>query len=351
MTGASSLAFPGSRTLAGWWRQFTVHQPEFFWVGYLFLHHIEALASSTKVQVLDRLSVLVLQAVALESSRQENVPTPGSLLGRLEKRLHLHRQVIVQLLRGLTTEGLLTAQAADSWALTDLGKQSLPKGEYPRERWERRVFPFVERQDPSGARMSPHCLPVPAGRGVPWHPGDDSAFDVDLLQEAVKQSDAWKQRYGFPRDVHNISSFSSASREPVAWQHVVLDHPERLLVALVRSSTGLLGFAARQEGWALHSAEPLFSLQSGWESVFPTFERDLSTTALSAAWYSWCKTRGLETTSDTIFELVGPRLRVRVSQTTLKGWKARPADLFKGDTWLLLGDGLVRPAVLLDVIS
>src|SRR5262245_39636042 len=116
MTGAPSLAFPGSRTLAGWWRQLAPHHPRQLWVGHLLLHRVEAPARLTRICHPDAFTLLLLKALVLESPA-EGAGTP---LESLEGRLHLGRQVLLQVLRGLAAEGLAGPEAAGGWALTDL---------------------------------------------------------------------------------------------------------------------------------------------------------------------------------------------------------------------------------------
>src|SRR5262249_35580821 len=43
MMVSSSLAYPGSRSLAGWWRQLAPLHPRAVWLAHLLLHRVEAL--------------------------------------------------------------------------------------------------------------------------------------------------------------------------------------------------------------------------------------------------------------------------------------------------------------------
>src|SRR5436309_1662012 len=52
MDSASSLAYPGSRVLAGWCRQLQPHAPAALWVGYLWVHRVEALLGESVQQPL-----------------------------------------------------------------------------------------------------------------------------------------------------------------------------------------------------------------------------------------------------------------------------------------------------------
>src|SRR4051794_37589587 len=115
MTVASSLAFPGSRTLAGWWRQLAPLQPRSFWVAHLRLHRIEALVSTFWSCPLEPLYRFLLLAVAAEVKLQ------GGGLGfleRLDAQLHLGRPLLLQLLRHASRQGLVEGATGDSWTLT-----------------------------------------------------------------------------------------------------------------------------------------------------------------------------------------------------------------------------------------
>src|SRR5690242_5192064 len=103
MTAPSSLAFPGSRTLAGWWRQLAPLAPQAVWVGHLFLHRVEALVAAVSAQPLAALDRFVLQAVAAEDAVAAQ-PAAGNFLKRLDTRLHLGEGFLQQALRGLAAE-------------------------------------------------------------------------------------------------------------------------------------------------------------------------------------------------------------------------------------------------------
>src|SRR5262245_12510437 len=146
MTSATSLAFPGSRALAGWWRQLAPHKPEAVWVGHLSLHRVEALVELVHRRHPDPFTLLVLQAVALErfaSAPSSSTSLPDEFLARLDERFHLGRSLLRQVVRGLVVEGLVKADEGGC-ALTPLGEQALIRGEYPWTSRERRGFHFVE---------------------------------------------------------------------------------------------------------------------------------------------------------------------------------------------------------------
>ena len=78
-TGASPLLFPGSRVLAGWWRQLAPVKPHAVWFGHLFLHLVEALVAVARTSRPDALGRLVLQSVA--QVRADKCPAVGGGVG------------------------------------------------------------------------------------------------------------------------------------------------------------------------------------------------------------------------------------------------------------------------------
>ena len=176
MTSASSLAFPGSRTLATWWQQLAGYSPTGLGVGYLFVHRLEARAAWLVKHPLDRLSLLVLEAIRLENTPPS---TPTDSFGdRLERRLGLTLSVIRRLLQSLEKMNLLEAEhASDTLAsacrLTERGDEALRSGLVPSHEWKCAEFPFVERLGPTGTRLSlPHFMPIAEAPAAPWVPGE-----------------------------------------------------------------------------------------------------------------------------------------------------------------------------------
>src|SRR5260370_8398251 len=105
MTAVSPLVFPGSRTLAGWWKQFAPLQPRALWVGHLLLHRVEALAVLQLPSALDPVAHFVLQALAVAD---------GGSLQALDQRLHLGLPLLRQLVRQLESANLAHPHDAGS---------------------------------------------------------------------------------------------------------------------------------------------------------------------------------------------------------------------------------------------
>ena len=359
MTLVSSLAFPGSKTLAGWWRQLASHQPRAFGVGYLFLHRVEAAVLAEKPRQFDPLVLLLLQALDRECSSADATDAGRrDLLSRLEARLCLNRQVLFQMLRSLEIEELAHGRSG-AWNLTDKGKRALAHGEYPVKAVDRRAFHFLERWDVSGERAPPpHFVSLRGDAGQAWT-AEDCPFDVALVQDCVQRSTEWKTRFGFPLEIQRALGPSSpvteeGTAEPDAWQRVIVDRPERYLAVWVlvpgpSEQSCLLAFAARQDGWALNSSEPLMRIADGWQDVLPSLCAAPAAESLRRAWTAWAHSRGLtDADADAAgLSLLGHCLEVQTPPSALERLKKAKSDVFKGDTWLLIGDGLIRTAVVL----
>jgi len=345
MTSASSLAFPGSRTLAGWWRQLLPHHPAAIAVGHLFFHRLEASVAVSRLKSLDRFSRLLLEALELELAR---AATNKELLTRLQARSHLEPAILHQILRRLQVEGLV--DMSDRWVPTPLGRHGLQHGHYPRETTERRVFHFLERCDAVGQRTGPpHFLNLRGIHAAPWHANAAHAFDAAWLRQCLDQPEEWKQTRGFPVDVVRVLEQPAPGEDASAWQRVLVDHPGQALAVLVLAgdadSPRVLGFAARQEGWQLHMTEPLLVLERGWEELFPELIGP-ALDVLDRAWRGWAQAHGIPETEMRVLGLAGHRLQMQAPASAVARLRA-----IKGDTWLLLGAGHLRPALQLEFVG
>jgi hypothetical protein len=323
------------------------------------LHHVEALVTVVRSRALDPLDRFLLQGLAAE----EAAPIPGSVtpldfMNRLNKRLHLGVPLLHQALRALSAEGLVELEINGACVLTALGRQALAHGQYPRADPERRVFYFVE--DGVGEASSapaPHFLYLNGHAGVHW-PGDAAwGFDVGILRSCVQQAPDWKRQHSFPQDVHELLDLPASTPAP-AWQRVVVDRPERLPVLLALTGSPedrqqLLGFSLRQEGWVLQTHHPTFVLRGEPYGPFANLEKSLTPTAGQEAWRAWCLPRGLpaEEVEACEVELTGLHLRICAPAPLLARLRASRSDALKGEAWLLLGAGMIRPAVRLEVVA
>lgn len=347
MTSASSLAFPGSRTLAGWWRQLAPLDPVALWVGYLFVHRVEARFAVLERRSVDRLAHFLLQAVDIETRRADSAPP--DLCKTLVPRMNLQPIVIKRLLHDLTAQGLLSAQNGASWTLTSLGRHALTHESYPCPRQERRVFSFAERLDPTGRRVAaPHFVDLAASTGATWEPGESERFDVQVLRECLSQPDDWKMRFGFPGDVTGILEQVDES----SWLEVVVDRTDRVLLAIVQTGSGgerLLGLAARPDGWILDARTPIFDLPSSARSFSADIATDTAAAEWSKAWQTWCQVRNLPASEAVACHVTceGASLKVAAPARLVQRLQAARSDIFLGEAWLLAGDGYLRAAACL----
>ena len=349
MEPASTLAFPGSRALAGWWRQLQPHQPRRLWVGYLYVHRVEAPVTRARLQPVDRLARLVLQAIALDSGATANgaahVPT------RLASRLPIPEPALRQVLAELAAQGLVAHDGPAGWALTERGGQAARDGAFQEPRQERYVFPFVERPGPAGQRVQPpHYFPLAEAPAAPWAPGDAWRFDSVALRAAFDQADEWKRRFAFPADV--TAPEPAEPQYADAWRHVICDRPERLFVALGLGSDppDLLAFAAQAEGWSLHDRTPVLRAPATSAEALPEL-RDMPLAAWQQAWAAWCRQRSLPQAEADVCRLEpdGARLIVHAPGRLLRKLEAARSDALRGETALLAGDGYLRALALVEL--
>jgi hypothetical protein len=127
MSAGASLAFPGGRTLAAWWRQLAPYHPQAFWLGYLTFHRLEALVGCQRRHRLPPFELLVLKALAIHAPNGDTLPVSA-----LAADLHFDAPVLHQVVRRLDREGLTAAGGAGSTGLTAAGRQALEHGDYLR---------------------------------------------------------------------------------------------------------------------------------------------------------------------------------------------------------------------------
>jgi hypothetical protein len=339
-------------------------------VGHLLLHRVEALAGLHLLSPLDPLSLFVLRALAL---------TDPARLPELEARLHLGLPLVRELLRALERGQLVRPEEDGSWSVTAGGRRGIEQGSYTRPHYERRTFYFVENEQPA---KPPHFLKLhKESPTLPWPGNNGSHFEPTLLQACMERPMEWKQRFGFPLEVQQILGpepvDAPASLSSQAWQRIILDRMERLVAALVlapavetaaipafspgdaplSAASGdrerLLGFTVKPEGWELQAGEPAFSLEAGWQEIFPELTVDPPQEQWRQAWREWCQPRGLSAADvdACVLEQQGSRLRVLAPPRLVERLRAARSDVFKGEAWLLAGSGRLRAAALIELVE
>lgn len=344
MDRASSLIFPGSRTLAGWWRQLQAWQPQTVQVGYGFVHRVEALAHVHRSQPVDPFTHLILRAVSL--SPADAHPS----LDQLALRLGLPAAVLQQILLQMESRDLLARTATSSWRTTEHGRLALARQEYPVRLQQRCTLTFLERLNAVGERRGPPLyLPIAECAAAAWRVEDSHRFDTAFLQDCVEQSSDWKCRRAFPQEIEALVQNTGAPD----WQRVIVDRPERMLLVLL--STGKaewLGFAAKAEGWELLAQAPILRLSATEIDPDCAIVEKVQTLAWQEAWRAWCRQRNLPPpeVDSCVLTYQPPRLHVQAPERLVQRLRAAKSDLFKGEAWILVGDGYLRSAALLTLL-
>lgn len=351
MNGVTTLAFPGTRALAAWWKQHAGQQPRAMWVGHLVLHRLEALVRVERLHHPELLSLHLLQALLLEAYSAHPTSNQAALFLRaLDARLHLGTALIHRLLTSLAVEGL-AQQGQGRWSPTSLGEQVLAGGTYPRAHEERRTFYFRElRAFESSADHAPHFLDLQNGFAQ-QSSGESWEFPVEHLHACLEESPEWKSRFGFPNDVCAV--LTAEQEAPESWRRIIVDRPERLLCALFRvedPTPRLLGFGARQEGWTLQSQEPAFVVKDEWAEVFPELTAPPTEVELEQSWVAWSRQRGLplDEAEACTLRLEEDRLRVQAPASLMERLRSSRSDVLRGEAWVLIGEGAIRRAAVLE---
>jgi len=334
------LVFPSSRVLAGWWPQLAPLAPQTLAVGHLLLHHVEALVLSDRARPLDRFSFLILRALALTSS---------STLADLDGRLHLGRQVVARVLDDLSARGLADGDALGLWRVTAAGTALVKTGGAVPPAYQRRAFHFRD------APQTPF-MPFDLARGQPVAPPEGWRFDPAVLRRCVAESEEWKRGHGFPLDVREVLGPDASSEELSAWQRVVVDRPEHVVLVLaVVAADGeaaqLLGFALEPRGWQLIATHPALTMGPGWTEAFPEVAHAPSPEAWRSAWRGWCQLRGVPPAEVEACTLrpKGVLLQVAAPRELLARWPAANGAPGREVVWLLAGEGMMRTAARVEL--
>jgi hypothetical protein len=126
---------------------------------------------------------------------------------------------------------------------------------------------------------------------------------------------------------------------------------EAALISYVRSPghVGLAAFPYQEHGWILAST-PVFDLAADWDEVFPHLPLIPSDDALANAWQEWMAQRGMTRPAADRYRLERQGTRVFVlppadAPDVLGGPRG---DLSRGEAWLILREGSLRRAMLLE---
>jgi hypothetical protein len=350
MTVPVAFSFPGSRVLAGWWKDLEVYHPQSLSVAHVVLHRVEASVRATTVLTLDRLRSLLIRFLTLATP-------PGA--GESLDALSLKTPFLVGMLQGLARDGLILRGEDGTWRPTPAGVRAAADGKYEHAQEKRRAFAFLTTLDGG----TPHFVillesPEVAGSIPAVEPG----FDPAEYHACFTRTLEWKRRHGFPENVTATASFAGGtegtSSAPSDWRRVLVDHASQAVMALVQTldakgMKGMLGFWIDPRGWILHCARPAFKWRDGWSEVFPGLRDEIPAAAWRKTWNEWCHQRGLPVADVERCSLIAQdhRLIVSASRRLINRLKALRSDALKGEAWLLAGEGAARRAALLEVIE
>jgi hypothetical protein len=324
--------------LAGWWRQLAPLAPQSLSVAHLLLHRVEALVLNERATPLDPFAAFVLRAVAL---------APALAPAELESHLPVGRQFIVRILGELAAGGLVELGPAGRWRVTAAGRSVTPGAESRRTSHERRTFHF---RDTPQAQFVP--LEVPPGHEVT--PPAHWSFDPAVLRRCVDQAPDWKRRHGFPADVRAVlgPDAPEVPGEPPAWQRVMVDRPEHVVLALaVVPGEELRGFVVESRGWLMSSARAALTMGAGWQETFPEVALGPSQEAWRGAWRTWCQGRGVTPpdAESCALNREGPLLRVDAPKDIIGRLHLDNGEVTRDEVWLLAGEGMMRTAARVEL--
>lgn len=338
---STPLEFPGSRYVAGWWKQLAPLRPRQLWVGHLLFHQVEAPVQTAQTVTLDRFTRLLLCSLH----------TPRTV-AQLADRLCVAPTVADRLVEELRRDGLTIPGGQGLWSASPRGQQTLAEGHYFRLGHERRLFHFLTStsgQAPEFLRGPERLLPPPADL-TEWH------FEPAWLQACVARPREWKEQRQFPLDIEAVGTEVAFPAGAPAWQSVLVDRPGYLVAALVlapaESGERLLAFPVDPESWAMPAREAAFIAAGDPRGVLPDLA-DPPPAAWREAWLAWCQRRGLPTVEaeQTEVEKSEQAVRVRIPQRLHDRLRSSRSEALKGEAWLLAGTGRVRMAAPVEVVT
>ena len=346
MSAAFAPSWPGSRVLLGWWRELAGRQPQQMSVGHLLLHRVEALVRIRRSHSLDRWQHALLRVA------NTRVPCGGEPINFLND-LQIDTQILGQLVRELTVNGLLYRNGEGLWQMTPAGHRTLESGVLSDTDEERRTFVFA---DNSTLGLPPHFLPLERPLQPILAPEATAySFDVTHVEACFRQKADWKARHRFPSDVEALLPPRGGDAPVANWRRVILDSVAYhsfvfLRVAEANGASSLLGFPVSPESWTLE-AKPLLALGEGWEEVLPDLTAEPSLELWRQAWRDWSHPRGLppDEVEACRLERIDHRLLVHAPPRAIDRLRAARSDSVKQEAWLLAGEGRARLAAQIEL--
>ncbi|MSU77547.1 MAG: hypothetical protein EXS16_05545 [Gemmataceae bacterium] len=331
MDRAASLISPGSKTLAGWWRQLATLKPRGLWTGYAYIHRIEAPVEVVRSQPIDPFVLLILQALDV---------APGD---EIDRWLGLPAPILAGILQGIQHDGLIDRADLNRWTISESGRMALKNCSVPIRLTERQRLPFIERLDNSGNRAEPPIfLPIAECPHTNWLVDEVHRFDPAVLHACVGQPCDWKEANGFPREIERLA----CDAVDAVWQHVIVDRAERVMLTLLTTADEFLGFGVKADGWQLNELAPVLRLPLAALRNMSDLVIEPAETAWRDAWRVWSKQRNLPANEveACVVTFASPRVEILAPPRLVQRLQAANSDLLKGEGWLIVGEGFIRAA-------
>lgn len=316
------------------------------WIGHLLMHHVEASVRVLQAEVLEPISAAVLRAL--------RVFGPATSSG-LDRPLGLGTSFVQRLLAGLAADSLADQVSPDTWRITPKGEETVQSGFGVRTVDQRRVFHFLHAH----CQQAGNFLPLAQCHGVPCPMSGTWTFSASLLRECIEQSSEWKRQHQFPEDVQALLAFGEGNPENQHWHHVILDSAERISVGLAlihppHTDPQWWAYALDPVRWTRTHNDPVFKLDTVTTSeTFGDLFHGPEDHAWDMAWRTWCETFGISAERAAAFEVVqrDTTFQVQVPQQTLEYLRCLGLEAIDRQRWLLVGGGLLRRAVNLELVS
>ncbi|OWK41780.1 hypothetical protein [Fimbriiglobus ruber] len=310
--------------------------------GHVTVIHTEVLLETSVRQPLDPLTRAVLTSLPLVAP-----PTPdglNSLLQIGEARVATALASARQ--RGLV-EACRPADAVPCLRVTDAGRAALVDG-VPDPHWERVRFSFRNGQ----------FVPLPAvdlAQSSTAPPGDGPKRGLQLVRAATERPADWRAHACFPVPDGRVVGPGDDVPEWVRWRAVPIESASEVAVVVAAVGTAdesaIVGFVTAPPDWPL-ADEPTFTMSGPpARAAFPELFAPVAPASLRAAWVGWAKSRAVpaDNLNTSQLTLDGDRLVVAVPDRLGTWLRAHRADVFRGDTWVWVGDGPLRRPAQLDV--
>lgn len=196
-------------------------------------------------------------------------------------------------------------------------------------------------------------LPDPGALGPGLESPAGSAPVLDWVRDAANRPREWKQAAGFPPDLGPGDLLPPGADGRFTGATVPLVQFDEVTAVVLRTPDRAIAFATAGPDWIL-PGDPTFTVVDARTSeAFPELDADPTPGEAAAAWEAWAKSRSVPGDDLPACRSTASGLRLAVeAPPRLATWlKTHRADLFRGDTWLWIGNGPLRRAATLHVVG